>query len=117
MIDQDFPKSNKLHAIFNRYTVKVSYSCKHVEHDKVVNKDVKELKSCNGRVKSECSLNDQWQVADIVYKCTVLSPDKPNKVYLRTAESHFKKRFHNHRKSFNNEASTNDTPSQNIYGN
>ena len=27
LIDQHFPKSNKLHAIFNRNTVKVSYSC------------------------------------------------------------------------------------------
>ena len=45
----------------------------------------------------------------IIYKCTVLSPDKPNKVYLGTAEGHFKKRFYNHRKSFNNEASAKDT--------
>ena len=45
----------------------------------------------------------------IIYKCTVLSPDKPNKVYLGTAEGDFKKRFYNHRKSFNNEASANDT--------
>ena len=27
LIDQHFPKSNKLHVIFNRNTVKVSYSC------------------------------------------------------------------------------------------
>ena len=76
---------------------------------KVINKDVKELKSCNCRVKSECPLNGQCQVTDIIYKCTALSPDKPNKVYLGTAEDDFKKRFYNHRKSFNNEASTNDT--------
>ena len=75
---------------------------------KVINKDVKELKSCNFRVQSECPLNGQCQVTDIIYKCTVLSPDKPNKVYLGTAEGDFKKRFYNHRKSFNNEASTND---------
>ena len=39
---------------------------------------------------------------------TVLSPDKPNKVYLGTAEGDFKKRFYNHRQSFNNEDSAND---------
>ena len=76
---------------------------------KVINKDVKESKSCNCRVKSECPLNGQCQVTDIIYKCTVLSPDKPNKVYLGTAEGDFKKRFYNHRKSFNNEGSANDT--------
>ena len=76
---------------------------------KVTNKDVKESKSCNCRVNSECPLNGQYQVTDIIYTCTVLSPDKPNKVYLGTAEGVFKKGFFNLRKSFNNEASTNDT--------
>ena len=71
---------------------------------KVVSKDVKESKSCNCRVKSECPLNGQCQVTDIKYKCTVLSPDKPNKVYLGTAEG-----LYNHRKSFNNEGSANNT--------
>ena len=76
---------------------------------KVINKDVKELKPCKCRVKSKCPLNGQCQVTDIIYQCTVLSPDKPNKVYLGTAEGDFKKRFYNHRKSFNNEGSANDT--------
>ena len=69
---------------------------------KVINKDVKESKSCNCRVKPECPLNGQCQNTDIIYKCTVLSPDKPNKVYLGNAEGDFKKRFYNHRKSFDN---------------
>ena len=76
---------------------------------KVINKDVKESKSCNCGVKSECPLNGQCQVTDIIYKCTVLSPDKPDKVYLGTAEGDFKKRFYDHRKSFNTEGSSNDT--------
>ena len=76
---------------------------------KVINKDVKESKSCNYRVKSECPLNGKCQVTDIIYKCTVLSPGKPNKAYLGTAEGDFKKRFYNHRKSLNNECSANDT--------
>ena len=76
---------------------------------KVTNKDVKESKSCNCRVNSECPLNGQYQVTDIIYTCTVLSPDKPNKVYLGTAEGDSKKRFYNYRKSINNEGSANDT--------
>ena len=60
---------------------------------KVINK---ELKPCNCRVKSECPLNGQCQVTDIIYKCTVLSPDKLKKVYLGTAEGDFKKRFYNY---------------------
>ena len=72
LLDQHFPKSNKLHAIFNRNTVKVSYSCTQnmssmikSHNKKVINKDVKESKSCNCRVKSECPLNGQCQVTDI----------------------------------------------------
>ena len=122
LIDQHFPKSNKLHAIFKRNTVKVSYSCTQnmsrmikSHSKKVTNKDVKELKSCNCRIKSKCPLNGQCQVTDIIYKCTILSPDKPNKVYLGTAEGDFKKQFNNHRKSFSNEASANDTTLLNIW--
>ena len=86
LIDQHVPKSNKLHPIFNRNTVKVSYSCTQnmscmikSHNKKVINKDIKELKSCNCRVKSDCPLNGQCQVTDIIYKCTVLSPDKQKK--------------------------------------
>ena len=87
LLDQHFPKSNKLHAIFNRNTVKASYSCTQnmssmirSHNKKVINKDDKESKSCNCRIKSECPLNGQCQVTDIMYKCTALSPDKPKKV-------------------------------------
>ena len=69
---------------------------------KVIKKSVKELRSCNCRVKSECPLDAQCQVTEIIYKCTVLSPIIPNKVCLGTAEGDFKKRFYNHRKPFNN---------------
>ena len=75
----------------------------------VIKKDVKELKSCNCRVKSECPLNGQYQVTDIIYKGNVLSPDKPNKIYLGTCDGGFKKQFYNHRELLNNEASPNDT--------
>ena len=67
------------------------------------------MRPCNCRVKSKCPLNIQYQLTDIIYKCTVLSPDKPSKAYLGTAERDFKKRFYNHRKSFNNEGGANNT--------
>ena len=101
LLDQHFPKSNKFHAIFNKNTVKVSYSCTQnmssmtKSHNKtVINKNVNESNSRNCRVKPKCPLNGQCQVTDIIYKCTVFSPDKPNKVYLGTTEGHFKKQFY-----------------------
>ena len=117
MIDQQFRKSNKFHIIFNKNTVKISYSCTQrmpsiikCHNQQFINKDVKELKPCNCKVKSECSLNCHCQVTEIIiYKSTKLSPEKPNKLFLGTAKSDLKKRFYNHRKSFNDETSANDT--------
>ena len=47
-------------------------------------------KPCNCRTKSKC-------------------PANPDKVYLGTAEGDFKKRYHNHMKSFCDKPYTNDT--------
>ena len=73
---------------------------------KVINKDAKKMKSYNCRIKSECLLNGQCQVTDVIYGCTQLSPDKLNKVYLGTGKGDFKRRLYDNRKSFNNEATT-----------
>ena len=86
LIDQHFPKSSKLHAVFNRNPVKVSYSCTQnmpsmiKYHNKnVINKDVTELKLYNCKVKFESPLNGQCQVTDIIYQCFLLSPGKLTK--------------------------------------
>ena len=72
LIDQHLLKSKKLYAVVNRNTVKVSYSCTKSmssmiksHSKKAIKKDVKELKSCNCRVKSECPLNGQFQVTNV----------------------------------------------------
>ena len=64
LLDQHFPKSNKLQAFFNKNNVKVSFPCTQnmssmikSHNKKVINKDVKESKSCNCRIKPECPLN------------------------------------------------------------
>ena len=51
---------------------------------KVINKDVKELKSCNCRVISECPLNDQCQVTDII--CKYQTNQILVAVYLKTVD-------------------------------
>ena len=69
LLDQHFPKSNKLHTLLNRNTLNVSYSRTQnmssmikSHKKKVISKDTKEVNSCNCRVKSKCSLNGQCQV-------------------------------------------------------
>ena len=84
---------------------------------KVINEHVKELKSCNCRVKSGCPLNGQYQVTGKIYKCTVLSPDKPNKVYLGTAEGDSKNDFIIIGSHLTMKLAQTILPFQNIYGN
>ena len=99
-----FPISNKLRKIFNRNTVKVSYSCTEnmsiviSSHNmKLMKNNAPNTKSCNCRTKSKCLLSGQCQSQDIIYKCTVSSTSvNPDKVYLGTAEGDFKRRYHNH---------------------
>ena len=55
---------------------------------------------------SKWSISSHWHN---IYKGTVLSPDKPNKIYLGTCGGGFKKQFYNHRELLNNEAGPNDT--------
>ena len=69
---------------------------------KLIKNNTPNTKPCNCRTKSTCHLSGQCQTQDIIYKCTVSISVNPDKVYLGTAEGEFKKRHHNHTKSFRN---------------
>ena len=116
LIDKHFPKHHKFSKIFNRNTVKVSYSCtKNIKtiiqsHNKSILKrdndeDTNEHK-CNCRVRESCPLNGSCLVERSVYQATVTCEDEPEygeKYYIGLAEPKFKKRYANHRTSFANE--------------
>ena len=96
--------------------MKVNYSCTQnissiiVWHNKKLMKNnAPNTKPCNYRTKSKYPLNGQCQSQDISYRFTVSIWVNPDKVYLGTAEEDFKKRYHNHTKSFRNKRYTNDT--------
>ena len=58
--------------------------------------------NCNCLRKNECPLDGKCLTTNTIYKATVLS-DKPgykDKIYIDLAETTFKKRFANHKKSF-----------------
>ena len=110
------PTSSKLHTMFNKNTVKVSYCCTQnvasifkSHNKKLINMSIKNTLPCNCRKKHECPLDSKCRVKNIVYKCVALVYGYPNKVYSGTAEGDFKKRFYNHRMSFNNEGHSKDT--------
>ena len=109
LVDRHFMKTNTLHKIFNRNTVKVSYSCTEnmanvikSHNKKAAMSYEKSVPPCNCRNKGDCPLDGLCQTNDIIYKCVVSTKIMPEKVYLRTAEGDFKKRYYNHRKLFKN---------------
>ena len=88
MINRHFPKSHRLHKIFNTNTVKVSYSCMQnmskicKQHNgKVTSTSCNQLTLSNCQVKIECPMDGKCQTMDAVYDCLVTSPE-PQKIYF-----------------------------------
>ena len=76
LIENHFPKDNKLHRIFNRNIVKVSYSCTEnmksvitAHNMKVLSENINKVPPCNCRVKNKCPLNGKCRTRNILYKC------------------------------------------------
>ena len=72
------------------------------QNKKAAMSNEKSVAACNCRNKGNCPLDGLCQTNDIIYKCVVSTKIMLEKMYLRTAEGDFKKRFYNHRKSFKN---------------
>ena len=73
LIEKHFPRSGKLHKIFNKNTVKVSYSCAQSmsqtikEHNqKIVQKETQETLECNCRVKTEFPLSGDCRKESVI---------------------------------------------------
>ena len=83
LIDKHFPKDKKLGKIFNRNTIKVSYSCLPNVKQTISNNNHRLLqlhrmkessqdsKLCNCRQKSSCPLDGKCLTKCVVYKATV----------------------------------------------
>ena len=108
LLDTEFTVEHVLHKIFNRNTVKISYSCmpnlkqnidghnKSILHNKIV-----PPRSCNCRVKTECPLSGNCLKESVVYQATVSTEDhNPPQTYVGLTENSFKTRYSNHKSSF-----------------
>ena len=117
LIDKHFPPSNCLHKIFNRNSVKVSYSCmdncksiisKHntriLSRPKSTTQTSSSTNSatCNCNNSNECPLQKKCLLDCIVYKAEVVTNNSEPKEYIGMTGNTFKKRLYNHNKSFNN---------------
>lgn len=120
LIDKCFPNGHKLRQIFNRNTVKLSYSCtpsmKQVidGHNKATIRKAKQpeqdqtVKACNCRNKNDCPLEGECLQKEIVYQATVTTNEK-KETYVGLTATAFKTRWCNHQMSFKHEKKRNDT--------
>ena len=119
-LDKHFPRQHKLHKIFNKNAVKVSCSCtKNIKsiinsHNKRVlhqNRPCPNEEKCNCIKKELCPLNGNYQAENIVYEATITCNEQTygENIYIGIAETTFKKRYSNHKRSFNLAVYQNDT--------
>ena len=118
LLEKHFHKNHKYRKLFNRNNVKLSYSCmpntKSIinNHNKnVLQENNNQNKTCNCIKKESCPLGNQCLTPNIVYQGTISSnePNTSPKIYIGLCEESFKKRYANHKKSFNHSRYENDT--------
>ena len=120
LIDKHFPRDSRLHKIFNRNSIKVSYSCME-NMSRIIDAHNKSIlqkpaatpaKTCNCRNPAECPLNGKCLAKCIVYQATVKSSQDGNnkeKVYIGASDSVFKNRWNNHMSSFRHHSKKSQT--------
>ena len=116
LLDKHLSQNHRLHMIFNRNNVKVSYSC--TKSIKTVNNHNKNIlgkkppintSNCSFRNKESWPLNGQWQIGEVVYEGTPFQVT--NQIIKKVLElrKNLSKDNHNHNLSFRNEFYKNDT--------
>ena len=109
LVDKYFPKDHKLRKIFNRNTIKISYSCmnntkqiidnhnKHIlnssKHAHKTADNTNDIKSCNCRQKNTYQLNRNCLQLSVMYQATVKCHDtNTSETYIGLTENNFKTR-------------------------
>ena len=117
LVSKHFPKKHILRQLFNRNTVKISYSCTknlraiiQTHNQKILAKHKKEEeeKACNCQKskKDKCLLSGQCVQKNVIYQAT--TAERRPKKYIGSTEQ-FKKRYSEHKHSFRHEAYKNST--------
>ena len=139
LIAKHFPPRSKLSKIFNKNTLKVSYSCMpnmlsaiKAHNQKILKgKEEEKDKPCNCRNKDKCPLRGNCQETNVVYKAEVEEENNiinnitgndntnsnnnnnnnnnNNKTYIGLTEQTFKTRYNNHTSTFRHEKHENST--------
>ena len=126
LVDKHFPKDHKLRKIFNRNTIKISYSCMNNTKQNINNHNKHILKSpkhtdgnadntidnkpCNCRQKNTCPLSGSCLQSSVIYQATVKRNDNnTSETYIGLTENDFKTRYRNHTASFRHAKHRNST--------
>ncbi len=123
LIDKHFPPNNRLNTLFNRHTVRVSYSCTENmksfvdRHNKTVLKhhnhpqtQQNSIDTCNCRRPVDCPTDGKCLTKSVVYQAEVTTTDNNNKhTYIGVTAKEFKTRYRNHTKSLRNIEYKNET--------
>ena len=121
IIDKCFPPNHPLNKIFNRHTLKLSYSCMpnmktiiSAHNKKILSQDTatpgptqQQERTCNCRKKPECPLEGKCLQANVVYQASVTT-EATNESYVGLA-TNFKDRYRNHMTSFRHANRRNET--------
>ena len=117
IVDKCFQKHHPLYKIFNRHTLKLSYSCmpnmKSIisSHNKHIlsnaNAPTPQPDTCNCRKKSDCPLEGKCLQTNVIYQATVTT-ETATETYVGLA-TNFKERYRNHKTSFRHPNRKNET--------
>ena len=120
VVDKCFPKNHPLNKIFNRHTLKLSYSCmpnmKAVisshninilphDHD-ATTAHLQQPRTYNCKNRSKCPLQENCVKENVVYQATVAT-ETTTETYVGLA-SNFKERYRNHQTSFRHPSKRNE---------
>ena len=105
LVSKHFPKTHDMHKIFNKNTLKISYSCMRnigsilSTHNKNLLKPNETSFGCNCRNKTNCPLNGKCKITNIIYGADITTAND-HKFYYGTSETNFKQRRNNHSRDF-----------------
>jgi len=127
LIQKHFPKTHKWHKIFNRNNLKISYSCMpnirsiiNTHNQRIINSNENNNnnRTCNCINKNLCPLGNECLIENVVYEATIKYNEntvEKSKIYIGITEGTFKKRYANHKQSFNNSKYQKQTELSNFY--
>lgn len=119
LVNKHFHKEHRYSKIFNKNTLKLSYSCmpnvKSIinSHNRKIlrQEEDQQKKLCNCLKKTECPLQNQCLSTNIIYEAKLApnSNQTDERTYIGLTEGTFKKRYANHKKSFHHHKYKSDT--------